>query len=155
MSVAFSADGRRIVTGSGDQSAKVWDARTGTPLLELKGETGVVMSVAFSADGRRIVTGSDDRTAKVWDARTGTPLLELKGHTDFVTSVAFIWGVFTCAVFYAVVVMVGGLLQSTETDQSKTASLIPKRYSKQSESNLNFTVSEKASANDFQIELTE
>jgi eukaryotic-like serine/threonine-protein kinase len=78
-SVGFSPDGTRIVTGSGDETAKVWDSRTGTPLLELKGHTSRVESVGFSPDGTRIVTGSGDNTAKVWDARTGTPLLELKG----------------------------------------------------------------------------
>jgi serine/threonine protein kinase len=88
-SVAFSPDGTRIVTGSSDKTAKVWDARTGTPLLELKGHTLWVSSVAFSPDGTRIVTGSHDKTAKVWDARTGTPQLELNGHTRPVKSVAF------------------------------------------------------------------
>jgi hypothetical protein len=88
-SVAFSPDDARILTGSGDSTAKVWDARTGTPQLELKGHTGAVTSVAFSPDGARVVTGSLDQTARVWDARTGTPLLELKGHPSWVTSVAF------------------------------------------------------------------
>ena len=82
--MSFSPDGTRIVTGSDDKTAKVWDARTGTPLLDLKGHTGGVTSVSFSPDGTRIVTGSEDKTAKVWDARTGTPLLELKGHTGAV-----------------------------------------------------------------------
>ena len=77
--VAFSPDGTRIVTGSGDKTAKVWDARTGTLLLELKGHTGEVWSVRFSPDGTRIVTGSADRTAKVWDARTGTPPARAQG----------------------------------------------------------------------------
>jgi WD40 repeat protein len=86
--VAFSPDGTRIVTGGGT-TAKVWDARTGTPLLELKGHTIGVVSVAFSPDGTRIVTGSWDNTAKVWDARTGTALLDLKGHKGPVSSVAF------------------------------------------------------------------
>ena len=87
--VAFSPDGTRIVTGSEDQTAKVWDARTSLPQLELKGHTGRVHGVAFSLDGTRIVTGSEDQTAKVWDARTGTPLLKLEGHTGWVGSVAF------------------------------------------------------------------
>jgi WD40 repeat protein len=72
-----------------DRTAKVWDARTGTPQLELKGHTGGVSSVAFSPDGTRIATGSRDQTAEVWDARTGTPQLELKGHTNPVLGVAF------------------------------------------------------------------
>jgi tetratricopeptide (TPR) repeat protein len=88
-SVAFSPDATRVVTGSRDRTAKVWDARTGTPQLELKGHTQLVMSVAYSPDGTRIVTGSRDQTAKVWDARTGTPQPELKGHTNYVRSWAF------------------------------------------------------------------
>src|SRR5262249_29029428 len=85
-SVAFSPDGSRIVTGSNDQTAKVWEARTGAPQLDLKGHTSWVVSLAFSPDGMRIVTGSYDHTAKVWDARTGTLQLDLKGHRSWVTS---------------------------------------------------------------------
>ena len=88
--MAFSPDGKRIVTGSGDQTVKVWDAETGQKLA-LKGHTHV-SSVAFSPDGKRIVTGSGARTqidVRVWDAETGTEKLTLKGHTSPVTSVAF------------------------------------------------------------------
>jgi WD40 repeat protein len=87
--VAFSPDGTRILTGSDDQTARVWNARTGTPQLELKGHTGVVRGVAFSPDGTRIVTGSDDQTARVWDAQSGEPLLNLTGALGSVQSVAF------------------------------------------------------------------
>jgi hypothetical protein len=88
-SVAFSPDGTRIVSRSDDRTARVWDARTGAPLVELEGHKGFVRSVSFSPDGTRIVTGGTDQTAKVWDARTGAPLLDLKGHTGQVLSVAF------------------------------------------------------------------
>src|SRR5262249_12195883 len=83
MSASFSPDGTRIVTGGGfrdNGEATVWDARTGTALLDLKGHTGVVMSTAFSPDGARIVAGSVDGTIKMWDARTGTPRIELGGQ---------------------------------------------------------------------------
>jgi hypothetical protein len=88
-SVAVSPDGKRIVTGSSDQTAKVWDAEKGQEVLSLKGLTNWVLSVAISPDGKRIVTGSQDQTAKVWDAVKGQEVLSLKGHTSFVTSVAF------------------------------------------------------------------
>jgi hypothetical protein len=85
---AFSADGQKIVTASGDQTAKVWDADTGRELLTLKGHTGGLRSAAFSQNGRRIITGSNDRTAMVWDAQSGAQVLTLKGHTREVQSVA-------------------------------------------------------------------
>jgi WD40 repeat protein/serine/threonine protein kinase len=88
-SVAFSPDGKRIVTGSADQTARVWDAETGLEILALKGHQGLVHSVAFSPDGKRIVTGSRDGTAKVWDAEMGQEVPTLKGHRDFVSSIAF------------------------------------------------------------------
>jgi WD40 repeat protein len=66
--VAFSPDGQRIVTGSWDRTAKVWEAASGKELLTLQGHSATVCSVAFSPDGQRIVTASEDHTAKVWKA---------------------------------------------------------------------------------------
>jgi hypothetical protein len=88
-SVAFSADGTLVVTGSQDRLAKVWEAATGRERFTLRGHSLPVRSVAVSSDGTRIVTGSDDQTAKVWDALTGRELLTLQGHYDDVFSVAF------------------------------------------------------------------
>jgi WD40 repeat protein/serine/threonine protein kinase len=88
-SVAFSADGKWIVTGSLDRSAKLWDALNGREACKLEGHTAAIRSVAFSPDSRLIVTGSDDKTAKVWQVSTGRELLTLKGHADRILSVAF------------------------------------------------------------------
>jgi WD40 repeat protein len=82
--VAFGPDGLRLVTASYDKTARMWDVRTGQPLLELKGESRVV----FSHDSTRLASASYD-TVRLLDARTGQPLLEFKGHTDSVTSAAF------------------------------------------------------------------
>jgi WD40 repeat protein/tRNA A-37 threonylcarbamoyl transferase component Bud32 len=88
-SVAFSLNGQRIVSGSFDNTIKVWDATSGDQFLTLKGHTSGVTSVAFNRDGRRIVSGSNDKTVKIWDATTGLETLTLTGHRREVTSVAF------------------------------------------------------------------
>lgn len=67
-SVAFSRDGTRIVSGSEDNTVKVWDARSGKALLTLRGHTDNVISVAFSPDDKRVVSGSKG-ILKVWDVR--------------------------------------------------------------------------------------
>jgi WD domain, G-beta repeat len=73
-SVAFSADGTRIVSGSADQTARLWDARSGELLHELRHD-GQVNRVACSADGGRILTASSAGTVYVWDA-TSSKLLD-------------------------------------------------------------------------------
>jgi len=67
----FSPDGARLLTTSGDRSARVWDASTGQVQLILAGHTDGVRGGGFSRSGSRILTTSDDRTARVWDTSTG------------------------------------------------------------------------------------
>jgi len=71
VSVEFSSDGSRIVTGGSDRIARVWDASSGRVLVSLLGHTGAVDSAVFSQDSGRILTTSEDGTAKVWDASSG------------------------------------------------------------------------------------
>ncbi|KAH6712682.1 putative WD-repeat protein [Leptodontidium sp. MPI-SDFR-AT-0119] len=88
-SIAFSPDGKQVVSGSGDETMRLWDAATGAALQTLEGHTNWVRSVTFSPDGSQLVSGSDDKTVRLWDATTGAALQTLKGHTGWVRSVAF------------------------------------------------------------------
>jgi WD40 repeat protein len=87
--MAFSPDGKQVVSGLYDNTVRLWDAATGTALQTLERHTATVTSVAFSPDGKQVVSGSDDNTVRLWDAATGIALQTLEGHTFLVTSVAF------------------------------------------------------------------
>jgi WD40 repeat protein len=72
--VAFSPDGRLLVTGSWlghDQPLRLWDAATGKPMWARKGKLGFVNKAAFTPDGKAILTSSTDGVLSLWDARTG------------------------------------------------------------------------------------
>ncbi|MBP7933520.1 MAG: serine/threonine protein kinase [Phycisphaerae bacterium] len=88
-SAVFSPDGARILTASGDQTARIWDAVTGRKLVVLWGHTSLVERATFSPDNRLVLTGSADQTARLWDAATGRPIRLLAGHQGEVTAVAF------------------------------------------------------------------
>jgi WD40 repeat protein/tRNA A-37 threonylcarbamoyl transferase component Bud32 len=88
-SVAFSPDGKRIVSGNGDGTLKIWQDSFDKLPTVLKAHALSVTGVAFSPDGKRIVSGSADKTVKVWDTETGQHTITLQGHTGAVTSVAF------------------------------------------------------------------
>ncbi|KAG9103653.1 hypothetical protein FRC07_009949, partial [Ceratobasidium sp. 392] len=89
--VAYSPNGLHLVSGSYDETVRIWDARTGEQLRQpLQGHTGRVLSVAYSPDGAYIVSGSSDNTVCIWDARTGEQVRHpLQGHTNSVRSVAY------------------------------------------------------------------
>jgi WD40 repeat protein len=88
---AFHPDGKRIVTASDDETARLWNAGSGKQIGEpLSGHTARVQSVAFSPDGKRIVTASVDRTARLWDVESGKQIGEpLSGHRTALFSAAF------------------------------------------------------------------
>ncbi|CAG7853840.1 Ribosome assembly protein 4 {ECO:0000303/PubMed:16221974} AltName: Full=Notchless protein homolog 1 {ECO:0000250/UniProtKB:Q9VPR4}; AltName: Full=Ribosome biogenesis factor RSA4 {ECO:0000303/PubMed:19737519} [Serendipita indica DSM 11827] len=89
--VGFSPDGSQIVSGSSDNTIRLWDAATGQAVGEpLRGHEGVVNAVGFSPDGSQIASGSYDNTIRLWDAVTGRAVGEpLRGHEGWVNAVGF------------------------------------------------------------------
>src|SRR5579863_4579034 len=88
-SVAWSPDGRMILSGSRDRTLILWDAATGERIRTFEGHDGGVTAVAFSPDGKSALSGSQDKTVILWEIETGKLLRRMKGHTLWVTSVAF------------------------------------------------------------------
>lgn len=104
--VAFSSDGKTVLTGSADRTARLWEAGTGKPLTEPLRHQMQVTAAAFAPDGKRVLTGacsSEKGEARLWDAATGKPLGESLAHPGTVEKVAFspggntllIWGAAT------------------------------------------------------------
>jgi WD40 repeat protein len=87
--VAFSPDGRRLVSVGEDARVIVWDFASRKRLATLTDHAGAVTTVAYSPDGKWLATGGADRTAIVWDAATFEKVATLRDHRDAVTSVAF------------------------------------------------------------------
>ena len=78
-SVAYSTDGRRLVTAGKDFAVRVWDAATGSAAYTLRGHYGSVLDAAFSPDGAWIVSAGPT-AAGLWDLSTGERFLFLRGH---------------------------------------------------------------------------
>lgn len=94
-SLDFSLDGRLIVSGSGDKTARIWDMGDGSSKVltindpdSLNNDAGVT-SVAISPNGQLVAAGSLDTVVRIWDVATAQLVERLRGHRDSVYSVAF------------------------------------------------------------------
>jgi hypothetical protein len=87
-SVSLSGDGRFALSGSRDNTLKLWEVATGKCLRTFEGHTSSVNSVSLSGDGRFALSGSRDNTLKLWEVATGQCLRTFEGHTHWVTSVS-------------------------------------------------------------------
>jgi WD40 repeat protein len=89
-SVSFSPDGRYVLTGSEDHSAKLWDVLTGEVIQSYEHLAGV-RSVAFSPDGSIVATASpsylteDTGSVFLWSVETGELLATLPHYASVVS----------------------------------------------------------------------
>jgi len=67
------------LSGSDDNTLRLWEVATGKELRILKGHLNHVNSVAFAPDGRRALSGSYDNTIKLWEVSTGKELRTFTG----------------------------------------------------------------------------
>jgi WD40 repeat protein len=107
-SIAFSPDGKKLVSASYDKTARIWDVASGKELKKLEGHTGFVLSAVFSPDGKEVFTvgsgqktsksygfddgkggiheitfqADNDGTARIWDAESGKELKQLTWFND-------------------------------------------------------------------------
>ena len=87
--MAYSPDGRTVLTRSDAKTAQLWDPATGKPVGPPLRHDDLVLEVAFSPNGRTVLTGSLDKTARLWDAATGKPVGTSLKHEDSVYAVAY------------------------------------------------------------------
>jgi WD40 repeat protein len=88
MSVAITPHDRRIISGSGDKTIKIWDMENGQELQTLKGHTSGITQVLVTPDGSRIISGSEDWTIMIWRIPGGARPMTLIGHKGKITCLA-------------------------------------------------------------------
>ncbi|MCB0114537.1 MAG: WD40 repeat domain-containing protein [Caldilineaceae bacterium] len=79
----FNQDASRVLTYSTDDTARVWDARTGDELFVLAHDESLI-SADWDAGEQRIVTTSQDRTLRIWDATDGAPIAVSQEDTGWI-----------------------------------------------------------------------
>ena len=88
--LAWSPDGKRIVSGGSDKLVQIWRATDGELITTYRGHSGFsVNTVKWSPDGGRIASGSSDQTVQVWDVATLSKFTIYRGHTNIVN--AIVW----------------------------------------------------------------
>ncbi len=87
--LAFSKDGRYLVSVSSDKTVKIWDVKRKKLIKTLEGHGDIITSVDISKDKKFIATGSWDGSINLWDFETGELLTTIEGPFSYINDVAF------------------------------------------------------------------
>lgn len=87
-SIAASPGGKYILSGSADNTIRLWEKSNGREIREFNGHSNTVTSIAFSSNGQLVASGSEDNTIKLWQVATGREIRTLSGHTSNINSIS-------------------------------------------------------------------
>ncbi len=87
--VQYSPNGQLVVSGSEDNTVKIWDAATGMVVRTLVGHKGYITSLDMNAAGDMLVSASKDNSIRLWDLKTGKEIRQLPAHSFYASSVMF------------------------------------------------------------------
>jgi len=91
--VALSKNADRLVSGGGDWTLRLWDAKTGREIHQFPGIKDAVRSIDLSVDSKRILSGHSgipsEFLVRLWDTDNAKEIRSFKGHTKEVTAVLF------------------------------------------------------------------
>ena len=86
----FAPDAKTIVSGSEDETLKIWNVASGTCQATLEGHSEYVICLQFNpTNPRQLVSGSADKTIRLWDVDSGKELKKLEGHSAQINGVRF------------------------------------------------------------------
>ena len=87
--IKISPNGKFLLSGSNDKTARIWNLTTGKQIRILPVDCWKVITVAFSADSRYAITGCNDGSVKIWETETGKLIQSIENPANIARSVSF------------------------------------------------------------------
>ncbi len=84
--LAISSDGRYLISGSADDTIKIWEMATGEEIRTLEGHSSPINTLVLSGDGRTLASGASDSSIKLWEMATGEEIRTLEGHSSSINA---------------------------------------------------------------------